>query len=100
VTGDVISQGEGTVDGNHVDIGYPNARRPVTMDLHISLDSEWLLGKVTRFDGTRARCGDTSDRLVQNQAEVGRQEALNPDICFRLTFYEGSRGHAERSADL
>jgi hypothetical protein len=53
VTGEVISQGEGTVDGNHVAIDYPKARRPVTVDLHISPNGQWLLGKVTRFDGTR-----------------------------------------------
>jgi hypothetical protein len=53
VTGEVISQGEGTVDGNHVAIDYPNARRPVTVDLHIAPNGQWLLGKVTRFDGTR-----------------------------------------------
>jgi hypothetical protein len=53
VTGEVISQGEGTVDGNHVAIDYPKARRPVSVDLHISPNGQWLLGKVTRFDGTR-----------------------------------------------
>jgi hypothetical protein len=52
-TGEVISQGEGTVDGNHVQIDYPNSRRVVTVDLHISPNGGWLLGKVTRFDGTR-----------------------------------------------
>jgi hypothetical protein len=52
-TGEVISQGEGTVDGNHVQIVYPNSRRPVTVDLHISPNGQWLLGKVTRFDETR-----------------------------------------------
>ncbi|MBV8139621.1 MAG: hypothetical protein JO121_28915 [Deltaproteobacteria bacterium] len=52
-TGEVISQGEGTVDGNHVQIDFPKARRPVTVDLHISPNGQWLLGKVTRFDGTR-----------------------------------------------
>jgi hypothetical protein len=53
VTGEVISQGEGTVEGNHVAIDYPNSRRPVTVDLHISPNGQWLLGKVTRFDETR-----------------------------------------------
>jgi hypothetical protein len=52
VTGEVISQGEGTVDGNHLAIDYPNSRRPVTVDLHISPNGQWLFGKVTRFDGT------------------------------------------------
>jgi hypothetical protein len=53
VTGEVISQGEGTVDGNHVAIDYPNARSPVTVDLHISPNGQRLLGQVTRFDRTR-----------------------------------------------
>jgi hypothetical protein len=52
-TGELMSQGEGTIDGDHVEIDYPNARHPVTVDLHISPNGQWLFGKVTRFDGTR-----------------------------------------------
>lgn len=53
-TGELMSQGEGTIDGNHVEIiDNPNSRRPVTVDLHIAPNGQWLTGKVTRFDGTR-----------------------------------------------
>ena len=53
-TGELMSQGEGTIDGNHVQIiDNPNSRRPVTVDLHIAPNGQWLIGKVTRFDGTR-----------------------------------------------
>ena len=52
-TGELMSQGEGTIDGNHVEIiNNPNSRRPITVDLHIAPNGQWLTGKVTRFDGT------------------------------------------------
>ena len=52
-TGELMSQGEGTIDDNHVEIiDNPKSRRPVTVDLHISPSGEWLTGKVTRFNGT------------------------------------------------
>jgi hypothetical protein len=53
-TGEPMSQGEGSIDGNHVEIiDNPNSWRPVTVDLHVAPKCQWLTGKVTRFDGTR-----------------------------------------------
>jgi hypothetical protein len=53
-TGELMSQGQGTIAGNHVAIvDNPNSQRPVTVDLHIAPNGQWLTGKVTRFSGTR-----------------------------------------------
>jgi len=51
-TGEVMGRGEGTIDGDHVEIDYPHARRPVTLDFHISPNGQILFGKIVRLDGT------------------------------------------------
>ena len=52
VTGELIGQGEGSIDGNHVEIEFTNGRRPVTLDFHVAPGGDTMLGKVIRADGT------------------------------------------------
>ena len=49
-TGEIISQGQGTIAGNHVQIDL-STRRPVSMDLHIAPDGQTMYGKIFRVDG-------------------------------------------------
>jgi hypothetical protein len=85
-TGELMSQGEGTIDGNHVEIiDNPNSRRPVTVDLHIAPNGQWLTGKVTRFDGTRRTMWQCLGSAFQNRADLARHGALSPPVRFRLT---------------
>jgi hypothetical protein len=51
-TGELMGQGEGSIDGNHVQIDFTNGRRPVTMDLHIAPSGDVMFGRIIRFDGT------------------------------------------------
>ena len=47
-----MSQGEGTVDGNHIEIDYPKKRHRLTVDLHISPNGHLMFVKITRLDGS------------------------------------------------
>ena len=50
-TGELMGQGEGSIDGNHVQIDFAMGRHPVTMDLHIAPGGDVMFGKIIRFDG-------------------------------------------------
>ncbi|HTR60853.1 MAG TPA: hypothetical protein VMH37_04055 [Candidatus Binataceae bacterium] len=50
-TGELMGQGEGSIDGNHVQIDFPRGRHPVTMDLHIAPSGDVMFGKIIRVDG-------------------------------------------------
>src|SRR5579885_12665 len=50
-TGEVMSQGRGSITGNHVEIDFAARRHPVTADLHVSPDGRSMFGKIFRIDG-------------------------------------------------
>ncbi|MGO9603759.1 MAG: hypothetical protein ACLQAT_10250 [Candidatus Binataceae bacterium] len=50
-TGEVMSQGQGTINGNHVEIEVTSARHPTSLDFHVSPDGREMYGKVFRVDG-------------------------------------------------
>lgn len=51
-TGELMGHGEGTIEGIHVQMDFPNGRHPVTMDLHLAPGGDTMFGKIIRVDGT------------------------------------------------